>query len=248
MKKLILHIPHSSLTVPLKDGYLVGDDVLEQEQLILTDWYTDNLFQFEAGIPIIADFSRIFCDVERFSDDSLEIMSKEGMGVLYERRDNGDILREINKPLREKILNDFYFVHHKRLTSEVNKQLKENGRALIIDCHSYPDKPMKRDLIKNPTRPDYNIGTDKFHTSDDLKNKAKQFFDERKLSLGIDTPYAGSIVPTEYYQKEKRVQSIMLEINRKLYLKDGTNLKSEKYQEVKQTVKDFLKFMSENCL
>lgn len=47
----------------------------------------------------------------------------------------------------------------------VTEKLKERDKVLIIDCHSFPDKPMNRDLIQESPRPDFCIGTDKFHTS-----------------------------------------------------------------------------------
>jgi hypothetical protein len=43
-KKIILHIPHSSINIPYTEGYVVQDYKLEQEILKLTDWYTDDLF------------------------------------------------------------------------------------------------------------------------------------------------------------------------------------------------------------
>ena len=69
---------------------------------------------------------------------------------------------------------------------------------------------------------------------------AKTFFNERVFSLGIDWPYTGSIVPLEYYRKNRNVQSIMLEVNRKLYLKESTNEKSENYPEIKKVVGEFI--------
>ena len=73
-RKIILHIPHSSTTIPLTDGYVINDDALAKEMLKLTDWYTDDLFDSDENVMIKADFSRIFCDPERFTDDSQEIM------------------------------------------------------------------------------------------------------------------------------------------------------------------------------
>ena len=66
---LILHIPHASTTLPFKDGYLVGEELLQKEINKLTDWYTDDLFESSEDITVKVDFSRIFCDVERFVDD-----------------------------------------------------------------------------------------------------------------------------------------------------------------------------------
>ena len=86
-RKIILHVPHSSTTIRLTDGYVINNDALAKEMLKLTDWYTDDLFQSDEHEMIKADFSRIFCDPERFTDDSQEIMSQYGMGVLYEKND-----------------------------------------------------------------------------------------------------------------------------------------------------------------
>jgi N-formylglutamate deformylase len=56
MKNLILHIPHSSTKIPLKEGYCVSDEILNQEILKLTDWYTDDLFENEIDYSIKAPF------------------------------------------------------------------------------------------------------------------------------------------------------------------------------------------------
>jgi len=246
MKQLILHIPHSSINIPLKEGYVVADDILDEEILKLIDWYTDDLFHSPGDISIIAEFSRIFCDPERFSDDSKEIMAKFGMGVLYEKSDAGNIIRTVSPELRERILKEYYWKHHGKLSSAVSEQLDEYGSALIIDCHSYPSIPLFRDLNQDAERPDFNIGTDSFHTPEKLIDISKEFFNKKGYSLGIDWPYGGSIVPLEYYHKNKKVESIMLEINRGLYLNEPTNEKSENYREIKNVTNEFLNEIKNN--
>ena len=240
MKNLILHIPHSSTIIPFKDGYCVSDEIIKQEILKTTDWHTDDLFENETDISIKAPFSRIFCDTERFSDDSQEIMSQRGRGVLYEKTDSGETLRQVSTDLRTCILDDYYWKHHNQLTERVNIQLEQFGNATIVDCHSFPNEPLKSALDQSPIRPDFNIGTDKFHTPQKLIDVSIQFFKEKGFSLGVDTPYSGAIVPMLFYNKNKSVASIMLEINRKLYLKEPTNEKSEQYQEIKKVVQDYL--------
>ena len=127
MTKLILHIPHSSDKIPDSKGYLVDQKKIDKEILKLTDWYTDDLFSHHDSIVVKADFSRIFCDAERFSDDRQEVMAQFGMGVIYEKTDDGSVLREVNQELRENILNSFYWPHHKKLNQAVEKQINLNG-------------------------------------------------------------------------------------------------------------------------
>jgi N-formylglutamate deformylase len=244
-RKIILHVPHSSTTIPLKDGYVINNEAMTKEMLKLTDWYTDDMFQSDENVMIKADFSRIFCDPERFTDDSQEIMAQYGMGVLYEKNDDGELMRVVTPELRERILKDYYWPHHEKLSNAVNKQLQLFGKALILDCHSYPSKPFKRDLNKDSDRPDFNIGTDSFHTPKHLIEASKAFFENEGYTVGIDWPYKGSIVPLEHYQKNKNVQTIMLEINRALYLNEPGNEKSEGYLEVKRVVKHFMRIINE---
>jgi N-formylglutamate amidohydrolase len=138
-------------------------------------------------------------------------------------------------------LNDFYWQHHNKLCEAVNEQLNLFGKALIIDCHSYPSNPLKRDLDKNSNRPDFNIGTDSFHTPKYLIDLSMSFFQNAGYTLGVDWPYKGSIVPLEHYNKNKSVETIMLEINRALFLREPTDEKSERYIEIKKITGEFIK-------
>ena len=240
MKNLILHIPHSSTIIPFKDGYCVSDEILNQEILKLTDWHTDDLFENKNDISIKAPFSRIFCDTERFSDDSQEIMAQFGMGVLYEKTDTGELLRKVTPELQKNILDNYYWKHHNEFTSKVEQGLQRYGKVVIVDCHSFPNKALRRALDQSNFRPDFNIGTDKFHTPQKLIDASIQYFEGKGYSLGVNLPYSGAIVPLQYYKKEVKVQSIMLEVNRGLYLKETSNQKNNQYSEIKLVVQEFL--------
>jgi N-formylglutamate amidohydrolase len=240
MKKLILHIPHSSVNIPILDGYKQDADKIRNELTKLTDWYTDELFYSDTDIMVKTHFSRVFCDVERFENDEDEIMSKVGMGVLYESLDDGSLLRKVSPTLRSKIIRDYYWKHHNALLEEVDKQLNNDGSCLIIDCHSYPSTPLIRDIDQTSIRPDFNIGTDKYHTPQKLIDASIAYFEQKGFSIGVDWPYKGTIVPLAHYQKNKKVNSIMLEVNRKLYLNEPLNEKSERFNEIKEIVKSYL--------
>jgi len=239
-KNIILHIPHSAVNIPLKEGFVATEGVINAEMLKLTDWYTDDLFLHEEIVQIVAPFSRLFCDVERFPDDKVEIMAKYGMGMLYTRLDDGSPLRVINSILREKVKKEYYDPHHDRITQEVEKQLERFNSCLIIDCHSFSSKPFLRDMDKEEPRPDICIGTDSFHTPQVLIDIAKKYFEKNGLNCKVNTPYSGTMVPLRYYKKDKRVQSIMIEVNRDLYLVPGTNEKNENYDAIKNILSGFI--------
>jgi N-formylglutamate deformylase len=74
------------------------------------------LFANEIDCSIKDPFSRIFCDTERFSEDEEEVTVQFGMGVLYEKTDDGKLLRKVAPELRTRILNQFYRKHHDHLT------------------------------------------------------------------------------------------------------------------------------------
>ncbi|WP_299826020.1 N-formylglutamate amidohydrolase [uncultured Pontibacter sp.] len=243
MNTIILHIPHSSTTIPLTDGYTHNSETIDREVNLLTDWFTDELFAHENAIRIVSPFSRVFCDVERFPDDADEVMAQYGMGMLYTKTDDGLELRNVNAMLRERIKRDFYDHHHAAFLKAVDEALAANGEVLILDCHSYRDVPFNRDLIKKQPRPDFNIGTDAYHTTDNLRQFSLEFFSSSGYSILDNDPYAGAITPLKYYQEDKRVKSIMLEINRKLYMQQTDAempLKSENFDSVQTLIYAFI--------
>jgi N-formylglutamate amidohydrolase len=70
--------------------------------------------------------------------------------------------------------------------------------------------------------------------------KTLNFFLDRGIEVAINSPYSGTLVPMEHYKRNKNVQSIMIEVNRKLYLKDNSNVKSENYPAVKRLLQNYL--------
>jgi N-formylglutamate amidohydrolase len=240
MTNLILHIPHASLRIPDYGKCLLPREVIDAEALYLTDLYTDELFlPAQSDAVIQADFCRVYCDVERFKTDALEPMSKFGMGATYLRCDDGRELRQLTSSQREDILRDYYEPHHARLTASVNSALTRVGEARIVDCHSFPDTPLRCSLHQGDTKFDFNIGTDAFHTPIEWIDASVKFFADRGFRLGIDEPYSGSIVPMKHYQNDTRVKSIMLEVNRKLYMNlDYT--RGPGFLQIKDVINEFL--------
>lgn len=214
-KSYILHIPHSKTYIPNLTGFDISK--IDSEIQKLTDHSTDSIFQVDDITKIIFPYSRIYCDVERLEDDN-EPMFKYGRGFFYTHTDDGDFLRsEEHKDYVYGIYKDY----HKSFENVVDEKLESLGYATIIDCHSFSNIPFTSDMDKNFDRPDICIGIDSFHTPYNLLELFRVGFEKQGLSVKINSPYSGTIIPLKHYQKNKNVHSIMIEINRDLYMKNG---------------------------
>ena len=65
------------------------------------------------------------------------------------------------------------------------------------------------------------------------------------FSLGIDRPYAGTLVPMVVYMKDRRVASIMIEVNRSLYMNELSGMKTNAFDQTKEKIQYILKVISE---
>lgn len=218
---LIFHIPHSKTEIPehYKSDF-VSNELMENEINLLTDFATDEIFTIGSLSKVVFPYSRIFCDVERLDDEN-EIMFKYGRGFYYTKTDSGELLRENNNGNKEIIHREYYNKHHNTLTDLVDQKLKDGGRALIIDCHSFSDIPFNSDLEQGEERPDFCLGTDEYHTPSWLTNMFYHYLIQHGYSVNINDPYVGTIVPMKHYHKNDNVHSIMVEVNRKLYMDEG---------------------------
>ncbi|MCI0501515.1 MAG: N-formylglutamate amidohydrolase, partial [Epsilonproteobacteria bacterium] len=192
---------------------------------------------------LIFPYSRLYCDVERFRADRDELMAKNGMGVCYTRTSHGTELRKVSSKEKAFIKSTIYDKHHKKLDRLVERELRKDNCALIIDCHSFPNE-IYAQHNQGDARPDICIGADSFHTSDALLSYVKEYFENEGFTVAINEPFSGTMVPLKYYKKDKRVQSIMIEVNRKLYLNE-TFRKNDNFGEIQELIHTLLKNINE---
>ena len=224
---VILHLPHDSTDIPerVRDQFILTDAELARELLLMTDMHTGSLFEgaFVDGHVVRSPVSRLVLDVERFEDDHLEVMSSKGMGAIYTCTSHGHPLRrELSATEKNSLLADFYRPHHKCLTEATVKALKQFDKAFILDAHSFPSKPLPYHFDQNVDRPDICIGTDSFHTPAYLQDAFLSAFSQAGFHVRLNAPYSGALVPSSFYQCDPRVSSIMVEVNRSIYMDEST--------------------------
>ena len=153
------------------------------------------------------------------------------MGVTYTRRSLRQPLREqLTQGKRQELLERYYIPHHQKLTEAVEESLLANNHCLIIDGHSFPALPLPYELNQTAFRPDFCLGTDDFHTPEELVAKVEKILESFGHSTARDQPFSGTIVPMKHYRKDHRVQSLMIEINRWLYLAEDYSVDSERIE------------------
>ena len=138
----------------------------------------------------------------------------------------------------------YYDPHHTALTEAVQSALDKTDFCFIIDGHSFAPKPLPFEKDQRPDRPDFCIGTDPYHTPDELARSAFRFLRERRYSVDFNAPFSGSIVPMRFYRKDRRVASIMIEINRRLYMYDDGR-RNEEFNTIRTVVQGLIRQLSE---
>ena len=249
---VLLHIPHASSVIPLehRHRFVLDDAALNHELLKVTDWFTDELFTLGGAERLVFGVSRLLVDPERFSDDAQEIMAGRGLGAVYTRTHDGKLLKSAGG--RDELIAAFYAPHHRAFNTWAAAALDAHGRCLIIDCHSFPTKPMPCDLDQTPERPDYCIGSDGFHTPSRIVQAATDAIEALdhvagggKHTVLVNRPYAGSIVPSDYYGRDPRVCSMMIEVNRALYMNEESGERSAGFEKCKTDLTQVLESVTE---
>ena len=239
---VIFHIPHDSTVIPseVRDQFVLNDKDLSREIIKMTDHHTYDLIASISSTSQIVKFpvSRLVVDVERFESDCDEYMAARGMGVIYKSTHE---LKPLRRPMltaeREHLLSKWYRPHHALLTGAVDKALNEFRRALVIDVHSFPSLPLPYETDLTAYRPEICIGSDSYHSPGEVVDELSRSFELHGFEVGINTPFAGAIVPAKHYNKDERVQAVMIEIRRDLYLDESTGLLSKSSTYVQERLK-----------
>lgn len=238
---LVVHIPHASVVVPedVRATFRLSPDELARELLAMTDLYTDEIFALGAdeARSVVFPWSRLVVDPERFADDSAEPMAAKGMGAFYTRTSDGRVLRGAPMSAERARLWAMYRAHHAALGAAVSAALAAHGTCLVVDAHSFPSRPLPYEEDQRRGRPQICIGTDPTHTPSLLRESAVEAFAEEGFAVSVNRPFRGTMVPKEHYGREPRVMSLMVEVNRALYMNENSGARLETFYYVRAKIR-----------
>lgn len=236
-RTILLHIPHSSLAFPDNTKYTWKD--LDDEERLLIDYYTDELFiprdeSTQIG-SVVFPYCRLYCDVERLINDPLE---KDGLGISYHRW-IGDL------PFDYKSFSSIYdaFPFYADFHAEVSTKIVGMGAGLLlIDCHSFSALPNL--LCSNPPDIDICIGYNDDETCPDkvVIGNIVHYFESLGYKVGINEPFSNSKtfdVPVEY-------RSVMIEVNKRLYMNEQTLERSDNFHKLAHDIQSLYNVLLRN--
>ena len=76
--------------------------------------------------------------------------------------------------------------------------------------------------------------------------RVEKILESYGYSTARDQPFSGTIVPMKHYQKDRRVQSLMIEINRWLYLGEDYSVDSERVKALIEVLRRVAEVLKEN--
>jgi len=216
--QLFLHIPHSSATFPQE----MDDVILSDEQRLLIDYYTDELFipSRKTQLPITAEvfpLCRLFCDVERLPHDPLEAKNLGICSIGNQHQSHKEYLA-----FQHKVENDLLEAYYK------------GEKILLIDCHSFSAQETK--LVPYISEIDICIGfnEDESKPSDTTIEYIEGYFKSKGYKVGINTPFSNSKTfgaPVPYH-------SLMIEVNKRLYMDEVSGQKTDGFRRLQMDISE----------
>jgi N-formylglutamate amidohydrolase len=122
--------------------------------------------------------------------------------------------------------------HHLKLERMVNDAIARSGSCLIVDSHSFPSVALPYEPDQSANRADFCIGTDSFHTPRVILDAIVAAVEEDGYSVSIDAPFAGALAALASYHKDHRICSVLIEVNRRLYMDENAGLKNQDFERV----------------
>ncbi|EKO3632756.1 N-formylglutamate amidohydrolase [Vibrio metschnikovii] len=224
---MILNIPHSGTNVL---NYPISQDDIN----LGTDWFTNELFQHQNSDCVVQEHSRFIVDCERLPNDT-EPLFKDGYGIIPTKDFNGS---ELTFSIDSDIAMKIYHNHHEQLNKLTRFILCYIPVVFVVDCHSFGEHQIK-DKSKNF---DFCFGYNADFDNLEMLENMIVLVESNGYTVGINEPFGNAIVPNEYYGNES-VKSIMIEVNKSLYLTDNFQ-RSDKFTETQNIINQLLDIIS----
>jgi N-formylglutamate deformylase len=245
---VVFSSPHSGRDYPAD---FIEKSILSELHLRSSeDAFVDELFAavVDFGSPFLAAKSpRAYVDLNRgpeeFDPSIIEGANTpynnpriaSGLGVIPRVVSEGRQIQEGKISMSEALsrIRNVYHPYHNFLVELMTQAKLRFGIALLIDCHSMPNDALQNAMAPGGARPDIILGN-RFGAaaSAPVFEIVEWAFKEQGFIVGRNTPFAGGHITQKYGAPSKGQHVVQVEINRSLYMNEGTITKSKHFDDI----------------
>lgn len=232
---VLVEVPHSGLQVP--DEVESEIDATPSAVLRDSDIYVDQLYERapdHGATLLVSRVSRYVVDLNRGPEevDSAAVPRHPkgrhipARGVVWRARTDGTPL--LRAPLTidqfARRIELYYEPYHQTLREVAARMRKEHGHVLILAAHSMPSAGRRVFGGRELRRADVVPGTRGRSTADGrIIDLVDTHFRDAGLSVKHDDPYRGGWTTSSYGAPKHGQHAVQIELNRALYVDEGTS-------------------------
>ena len=263
MVPLVLDSPHSGREFPVDFDAVVTETELREAE----DCYVDELYAAaqELGAPLLAAaFPRTYLDPNRHAGDvDLDLIegdwpweyrpsgkAKIGKALIWRTLEDGRpiYLKRLSVETVQSRIERFHVPYHEKLKEHLDAAHRRFGRVLHINCHSMRSVAGKQsEEGEGAVRADFVLGDRDGTTCDP---RFTEFVRATLAAMGyavkVNDPYKGVELVRAYSDPKAGRHSLQIEINKRLYMDEGTLQKTPGFQKLQKDLealmREILKF------
>ncbi len=258
---LVFDSPHSGLQMPVDFHPAVSAERVR----VAADTHVDDLFSFapDIGAPLLkAHFPRSFLDVNRSRlDMDVQMVegdwpypvrnsptAQRGMGLMWRYAWGNELMHDrlLSVAEAESRIARYWQPYHQQLAALLNAIYARFGRVYHINCHSMT--AVGHAISSDPAgtvRADICLGDlDGASASPELVNLIAETLRGRGLDVALNKPFRGAELTESYSNPRHNRHSIQFEINRRLYMDEGTRERNAGYDVLKASLEHLGKVLA----
>lgn len=255
---LVLDSPHSGHDFPPDFDAIVSEAQLRESE----DCYVDELYAaaHEVGAPLLAaSFPRTYLDPNRHAGDvDLELIegswpweyrpsgkARIGKSLIWRTLEDGRPIyaRKLAPESVRGRIERFHAPYHRSLKALLDQAFQKHGKVYHINCHSMRAVAGKQsDEGEGAVRADFVLG-DRDGTT--CGARFTEFVSQVLMGMGysvkLNDPYKGVELVRAYSDPQAGRHSLQIEINKRLYMEDGSLRKNAGFSRLQNNLGELLK-------
>ncbi len=229
-RPVLFEVPHAGMAIPdaVQDELQARRDQVARGSDIYVDKLCDGVTD-DGAYLLVAHTSRFVVDLNRAEDDVdgrtvPDHPSPQGTqprGVVWRMTTEGHPLMKgpLDYARLERRLALFHRPYHQTLRATLDSLRARHGHVILIAAHSMPSAPR----LRGPRRADVVPGTRSRTTaSAALIDAVAAHFRDAGLRVKHDDPYRGGYTTAHYGRPDEGVHAVQIELNRDLYVHEGS--------------------------